>query len=473
MIKRLLLATLILSGNLYADRLQTNATADTYILDQRNVGVAKSFTISSPESVDVAFTVIQGTNVDRNYGGALTLSMGYVSTDWKGLLRFEKMADSMRARASGKVVVWDSARITLTENAAMGASKSLVLGIFELRRRFGEGNSNGATGVGASWYDYDSTSGTQNLWSDAGATNTVTDFVDAVLDTTPTLTSANTGAGTTISFKLPGTSVSDTINNSGVMFKYYTKSGSTPTVVIRSDDNATKASRPAITVYYREMEYPDFGGADTLLMKYTNASTQEAISVMTFDISTVTATATLATCSVYVYLNASYSDNGEGTIDIKSSVAMKPINIGTGTGGATVTGKLHWASWFENDTADSTWGTIGATNIGSVCNRSAGADDDKTEDTCANTVVPSGTGYKPFRVDTTSVRAYLNGTCSNFAVFLQSNAGSTDDSWFVLSSVEGANDPYLVIWYTPAATAPTKGTGRFGRAQDGRYLNVR
>lgn len=465
MMRWLLVATLILSGNLYADRLQTNATADTYLYDQRSVaGTAGSFSIRMA-STD-AMTRMSEASTTTNYATGATGRLGYqLSLQERWVMRWTTLDDSMRTyQSSGKYLRWDSARVVVKITTALGASDNMAVEMYELRsaRDFVEAE--------ATWNIYK----TSNNWGTAGAGNTSSDIHSPFLDSSATLTSSSTD----MSFKIPGVNITDTLNNVGVvlMIGRSNYDGATNTSVnatIGSDDNTTAGNRPIITVYYTEMEYPDFGGADTLLMKETSPVTTISYPVMTFDISSVTATATLGSCSVYVYVNANYSDNSEGTISNVAGVAMKPINIGTGTGGATATGKIHWGAWFENGATDSTWGAIGATDLGYVCNRSSGTGDDKTQDTSAASFALSGTGWKPIAVDTVAVRAYLNGTCSNFAVILQPAVSFTDDAWYVLSSVEGSNDPYLVINYTPGATAVTKGTGRFGRSQTGEYLNVR
>lgn len=484
--KWLLLATLILSGALYADPIRdsVSATADTYLYDQRNVvSTAGSFTIWPSSAALVAMAGMNSLGspdrTNANYATTTTAIVGFSSSaENRLLLRFETLADSMRTYSpAGKYIQWDSAVVTLIPSTSVDSvsgttgTDSVTFAMYELRpaRRFDEAS--------ATWNSYK----TDSLWTTPGAGSEASDYLNTLLDTTATLTKGMTVANDTTNlwcqFNIPGTNITDTLNNAGVVIRYLrtgSDDGTTTTrAIFHTDDATTAAYRPRLKVYFHEVEYPDFGGADTLLMKTTDPETQKAYPVMTFDISSVTATATLTSCSVYVYLNASYSNNTEGSIDVLPSVAMKPINIGTGTGGATATGKLHWASWYENGTADSAWGTIGATNTGYICNRSAGADDDKTNDTAANTVIPSGTGYKPFRVDTVAVRAYLDGSCSNFAIIMQPTVTAGDDAHFVLSSVEGANDPYLIINYTPGATAVTKGTGRFGRTQDGRYINVR
>lgn len=464
MMRWLLLATLILSGSLYADRLQTNATADTYIYDQRNVaGTAGSFSIRMA-STD-AMTRMNASTTTTNYATGTTGRVGKnLDVEDRWLMRWATLDDSMRAYApAGKSVRWDSARVVVKITTAVASGDSLTVAMYALRstRDFVEAQ--------ATWDNYKDL----NAWTTGGASSTASDIETPAIDTSITLLNSSTS----MSFKIPTANIADTMNMAGVTIRshrYGNDDGTSCAATIGSDDNATEGNRPIITVYFTEMEYPDFGGADTLLMKATSPATQCAYPIMTFDISTVTATADLENCSLYVYVNNNYVDNAEGSVNIVAGVAMKPIKIGTGTGSATATGKLHWASWSEHGTADSAWGTIGATNDGNVCNTSNGADDDKTADVATGMVAPTGTGWKAISIDTTGLRTYLDQSCREFAIVLNPTASITDDAWWVLSSVEGSNDPYFVINYTPAAVAgETKGTGRFGRAQDGRYLNVR
>lgn len=463
MMRYLLLATLILSCNLYGDSLRVTASADTYILDQRNVvSTAGSFSIRMA-STD-AMTRMNASATTTNYETGATGRLGLFSdVEDRWLMRWNTLDDSMRTYSpAGKLLVWDSARVVVTITGAITSGDSLTVAMYELKstRVFAENT--------ATWDNY----GLGLAWTTPGAGSTTSDIEATYLDTSITLLNASTS----MSFKISGTNITDTLNNAGVTLRahrYGVNDGTTCTATIGSDDNATEGNRPIITVYFHEMEYPDFGNADTLLLKATNPTTTIAYPVLTFDISTVTATADLDSAKLWMYVNSNYSDNGEGSLDYQVGVAMKPINIGTGTGGATATGKLHWASWYENGTADSAWGTIGAQDGGYVCNRSTATGDDKTQDTLSFAYSMSGTGWKRMMVDTVAIRSYLNGTCGNFGLIVQATATTPDDAWYVLSSIQGANDPFLVIYYTPAATGATKGTGRFGRANDGRYLNVR
>lgn len=467
MIKHII-ALLLVSGVLFGARLQTNATADTYLFDQASVeGTAGSFAIRM-ESTD-AMTRITAAASTTNYGTATTGRIGYFSgIQDRWLLRWATLNDSMRTKATnGKIIRWDSARVVVTITTALTSGDYMVIGMYELRaaRNFVESE--------ATWEIYKAS----NNWGTVGAGNESSDIHTPSLDSSATLTSASTS----MSFKIPGVNITDTLNNAGVVLRieatqsnYDEATNPTVAAVIGSDDNATEGNRPLITVYYTEMEYPDYGGADTLLMKLTDPTTTHGFPVMTFDISDVEQTATIGACSLFFYVNANYSNNVEGTARITAGIGMKPTNIGTGTGGATATGKMNWGAWFENGSADSAWGTIGAGNMGNTCNRTSGSGNDKTFDMVIGSAALTGTGWKSIAMDTTGIRTYLDGSCgNNFAIYLHPLASLGDDAWYVLSSTEGANAPYLVINYTPGATAVTKGTGRFGRSQTGEYLNVR
>lgn len=463
----LLLASLIFSCNLFAARLQTNATADTYLYDQTVATASGSFSIRMA-STD-AMTRMNATATTTNYTTGTTGRLGLFNTvEDRWLMRYATLDDSMRTTATGKTIRWDSARVFVYITGALTAGDYMSVAMVELRsaRDFVE--------TEATWTIFK----TSNNWTSGGAENTTSDIHTPNLDTSATLTNSSTS----MSFKIPGTNITDTLNNVGVILRilenqsnYDGASNQTVTATIASDDYTTDSTkRPLIIVYYSEMNYPDYGGADTLLIKKTNPATTIGHSAMTFDISSIASTADLETCSLFVYVNGDYSvDAGDGSQQIIIGVGMKPLNIGTGTGGATATGKMNWGAWFENGATDSTWGIVGALDQGSVCNRSTGTGDDKTSDLTPAVVRPSGAGWHGIKLDTTGVRTYLNGGCANFGLILEASASVGDDAWWVLSSVEGSNDPYLVINYTPGAATATVGTGRFGRSQTGEYLNVR
>lgn len=225
MMRWILLATLILSGNLQA--------ADG------------SFTITSGNAADIAFTRVDDINPTTNNDGQTTGRLGwYNSTYQYWFLRFEAMNDSMIARsAMHDIDSWDSARIAVVVTAAVASGDSLTIAMWELRstRVFEE--------VTATWNVWK----LANNWSTAGAENTSSDVESAYMDTSITLVVGNSGAGTNITFKVPGANVSDTLNNAGVTFKIHrmgVNDGTTCAVVIGTDDNATATNRPKITVYY-------------------------------------------------------------------------------------------------------------------------------------------------------------------------------------------------------------------------------
>lgn len=473
---------LLFPSLLFADSLRVECSADGFIANVTAARTTGSFTITSANASDIAVAGIEDANQWNNYGSATTTRIGKnLGTNWRWLLRFETLDDSMRAYASGKIIQWDSARVTLTSNAALTSGDSLTIAMYELKstRRFGEGSSNAAVGLGADWVNYDSTAGVAaNAWTTPGAGSTTSDVDATPIDTSVTLINSTTGAGATVSFKLPGTSVSDTINNAGLMFRDYrygNDDGTTSTVTFRTDDNATAGSRPIITVYYSELDYVNFGGSDSLIAK---VSSTLSIPFFTFDISALPATADLDSCRLWSYVLNNYSINGEGSVVTRVAQTMKPANIGDNDGTVSDNGEMDWVAWDDRVSGnDSNWAVSGATDEGSVCNRSDGTGDDLFLSEGFNTNW-SGTGWKTIKFDTLYVRKYLDGGCNNFGLALSMNAtgGTGDEANYKIEAAEksgSANLTWITIYYTPVVAAVSRGTGRFGKSTTGAYLNDR
>lgn len=222
-----------------------------------------SFSITPADAGDK--TLIDATSIaegakGNNYGTATTARIGLnLGSAFKRLLRYNSMDDSMRAIAATPgltIVSWDSMRVFQTVTTKVTAGDSLSFAVYELKstRRFGEGTANGAAGLGASWWDYDSTSGVQALWTTQGAASSTSDYESTLLDTTRTYMDT-TSAPYEASWKIPGTSVADTLNNAGLLFVvyHYGTAGDDDGVanaIFALDDNATTSYRPRCTVYY-------------------------------------------------------------------------------------------------------------------------------------------------------------------------------------------------------------------------------
>lgn len=473
---------LLFPSLLFADSLRVECSADGFIANVTAARTTGSFTITSANASDIAVAGIEDANQWNNYGSATTTRIGKnLGTNWRWLLRFETLDDSMRTYASGKIIQWDSARVTLTSNAALTSGDSLTIAMYELKstRRFGEGSSNAAVGLGADWVNYDSTAGVAaNAWTTPGAGSTTSDVDATPIDTSVTLINSTTGAGATVSFKLPGTSVSDTINNAGLMFRDYrygNDDGTTSTVTFRTDDNATAGSRPIITVYYSEMDYVNFGGSDSLIAKAA-ASAITHLPMFTFDISSLSATADLDSCRWWSYVLNNYSSNGEGSVFSRILYATKPTNIGDNNGTVADNGEMDWVAWDERGSGnDSNWTVAGAGDEGSTCNRSDGSGDDLYIGQNFD-VNWASTGWKTIKFDTLYVRKYLNGGCNNFGLALAMTASAGDVAFYKIEADEksgSANKTWITIYYTPSATTVTRGTGRLGRDNTGVYRNDR
>lgn len=475
-------ALILISSSVYADSLRVECSADGFIANVTAARTTGSFTITSGATADISVAGMEDVNQWNNYGATTTLRIGKnVSTNWRWLLRFDKLADSMRTYASGKIIQWDSARILLTSNAAVTSGDSLTIAMYELKstRRFGEGASNAAVGLGAVWVNYDSTAGVAaSAWTTPGAGSTTSDVDATPIDTSATLLNSTTGAGATVGFKLPGTSISDTINNAGLMFRDYrfgNDDGTTCVVTFRTDDYATAGSRPIITVYFSELDYANFGGSDSLIAKsITSAPTH--LPIFTFDISSLPATADLDSCRLWSYVLNNYSSNGELSVLTRVLQMMKPTNIGDNNGTVADNGEMDWVAWDERGSGnDSNWTVAGAGDEGSTCNRSDGSGDDQYvgADFFVNW---ASTGWKTLKFDTTYVRKYLGGSCNNFALSLAMTAGGGDVAHYKIEADEksgSANKTWITIYYTPVVAATTRGTGRFGRDNTGVYRNDR
>lgn len=204
-----------------------------------------SFSITSGNAADIAFTRMNGSTTTTNYATGTTGRIGtFSSVEDRWCLRFEGLNDSMIARdGTYDITSWDSARIWLTSTAALTSGDSLTIAMHELKstRAFGESY--------ATWVKY----GVGSDWTTAGASSTTSDIEATLLDTSATMVVGTTGGGGTSSYKVPGADVADTLNNAGVTFRQYrigVDDGTTSAFTIATDDNATTGYRPKITVYY-------------------------------------------------------------------------------------------------------------------------------------------------------------------------------------------------------------------------------
>lgn len=464
------LFVLLLSVPLYADSLRVECSADGFIANVTAARTTGSFTIQGASAGDDAMCLMDEGNPTTNASANTTHRLGYFnSADQRCLLRFPTLPDSMRAKASGKIIQWDSARVVLNVSAALTSGDSLTIAMYELRsgRIFSEAN--------ATWNQYDISSN----WGTAGAGNTSTDIDNANYDTTAWLTNATTSAGTDISWKLNSAAITDTINNNaGLVLRRLSMGGNdgvTSTISVSTDDNATAGDRPKITVYYTELDYVNFGGSDSLIAKSTSSAPTH-MPIFTFDISALSATSDLDSCRLWSYVLNNYSSGGDNTQLTRVIQMMKPTNIGDNNGTVADNGEMDWVAWDERGSGnDSNWTVAGAGDEGSTCNRSDGSDDD--QDLGADfSVYWSSTGWQTLKFDTLYVRQYLNGSCNNFALGLSMFAGASDVTFYKLEADEksgSANKTWITIYYTPVAATVSRGTGRLGRDNTGVYRNDR
>lgn len=464
---------------LAVDSLRVTCSEDGFLLNATST-VAKSFTIdagSSSNTLVDATLIADNVGLGLNYGASTTGRIGInLGTTWKWLLRFNSMNDSMIARAAAAtgVVTWDSARITLVVHAAPTAGDTIQIKAFELKstRAFGEGTQTGALGLGASWWDYDSTSGVQNLWTTAGAGSGTSDYDNSVALADYLVYAGNSSAGTdhVLSITAANT-VSDTFNNAGLVIfatDYGDDDGTTSVITYRLDDYTTdNTDRPKITVYYHETYYNNYGGADSIRCSGSIKP------IWKFDISSLPTGQVLDSCKFWGYVQtAAYTANtGIGQI-------MKPIFMGDNAGTAADAGEMSWVSWYESGNDDSTWGTAGMGNQGTTCNRSDGSGNDYRNNSDGFTAIAfDATGWKSQKFDTLFVYNYLyTDACTDngfgLTVLDRDGEGDPDLVFEAKEKAASSNDAFIVIYYTAVATT-SKGTGRFGRDSQGIYRNVR
>lgn len=481
---RAIILTLLLVSSCFADTLHVVASGDNYITPPTITPGAKSFSIINADAGLVSCTYITastslGANT-HNFGSSVTLQVGKTSgAEMKALIRWESLDDSMKALDPDRTAIWDSARITFSVSTAPSSNDTLQFAVYRLNsnRIFGEGTSNDAVGLGASNHNYDSTSGTAFAWTTAGAGTS--DYNATWIDTSRRITPGD-AAATKITAKITSAAITDTMNMAGVILSSYrygtgTTTATTQRVVFNTDDATTDTLRPRITVYYTIPEV-NYGAADSLIVNSDNA----AKPVFTFDLSALPASSDLDSIRGWFYVTGNYSVSGTEGWVYRWQGARKPINVGNNSGTQADAGEMHWGAWYEvtlgTSADDSTWGTIGAENTGTTCNRSDGSGHDRTQYTTTTTVGGSGTGWKSSKADTNIVRAFLAGGCNNFAAMLVGGVVTGDagsKAFLKIEAIDHAdNHPaYWVIYYHPGAT--TRGLGRFGRGSDGVYRNDR
>lgn len=479
-------AFLLLASTCFADSLLVTASADGFIYPTPTAASqTKSFTISGSTTL-VDMTYINGATLGEkayNYGASKSVLAGKITQDRCILVRYSSLDDSMKALDSYVNAVYDSAVLILTvltrpDSVSTTEKDSVTLAAYKLNtdRIFGEGAGNGAAALGANWFNYDSTTGTQNLWTTAGSGTS--DYNGTEICTTRTIKYTDY-AHTQIRFPIPASAISDTMNMAGLVIRGYRYGGNDGTrsiVTFYSDDADTSTYRPSLTVYYRLPE-DNYGGAESLIVNSENA----AKPILTYDISSVQMSYDLDSIRSWFYVLGNYSVTGSEGYTVRFQRLAKPANIGDNNGTQADAGEMHWDAWDERglSSADSAWGTAGAENTASsdasTCNRSDGSGYDRV-DYITPTATPAGTGWKSCKVDTGNVRKWLDDQCHNFALTMIGDVIGGDVGSKAFLKIEAidnsdSHSPYIVIYYHPGAT--TRGTGRFGRDNTGVYRNDR
>lgn len=215
----------------------------------------------------------------------------------------------------------------------------------------------------------------------------------------------------------------------------------------------------------------NYGGCENVLLQ--NDANYSTIGVFNWSSIASQGSGVVVACTLFVQVS-SFTAGG----NITSHVQMKPYIEGTSCD-AALNGSSSWDEWYQHststlDTLFTAKGNVAPTlwgDEGGVFNRGDATGDDRTA-TMSTTNITNGTGVKAFPIDTTYLNQYLRGNIPQYTVLLVPSLN-------VILSIYGddnidfpANRAYLNIWWGDAV-AVTKGTGRFGRAQDGSYKNVR
>lgn len=228
-------------------------------------------TITSPAAADVKFNDISqyGSSAYYNYGGYVNVFSGTEATgrEHRGLLHFLTLATLMKQveTDSGYAVTWDSGIVSLSIRktfTSIAENETLYVGFYKLEHSWGEGTANGAIGLGACWVNSDSTSGVAaTVWLAAGCSDTTVAGGRDHSGTVETITSRTGDTKITIAdtvgtgqvtktFPISGATVTDTLNNYGLLLATTRLVGNATTYVDFWSDDGSAALRPSGTFYF-------------------------------------------------------------------------------------------------------------------------------------------------------------------------------------------------------------------------------
>lgn len=216
-------------------------------------------------------------------------------------------------------------------------------------------------------------------------------------------------------------------------------------------------------------------GGSSILRCDNNGTTDKSITTLSWSSITSQGDGTAAACTLRIFaLGISAGGN------VKAYLQLKPYFEGTADNSAQ-NGSSSWDEWYTHsdgaqDTLFTTKGVIAPDvwgDTGSVWNRNDATGDDRTGTAMATQNVTTVTTEYFFVIDVAWFNAFVAGTIPQFTILLVPDVGTQVTFYERLDGdYGGVRSARLNIWWNDAV-AVTKGTGRFGRAQDGRYLNVR
>lgn len=235
-----------------------------------------SFTIEEGTDVKSAKIWSKATEKNYNYGAAIYLNIGNNYGEYRSLIWFETLADSMKQVVTDSGgVTWDSAVLTLTVANLTSEDDSVYVSLYKIIRDWeeGDGTTEGEDTCGVCWdsanaIDYTDCSGSQADWGTDGCDNTTTDRsatretcsgrIDSIL-----VEDADE-SGATKTFGISSATITDTLKYGLLLMPVAMTETTSPYGGFYSEDYGTALRRPKIQVWYTKVTGD--GGARRRLM---------------------------------------------------------------------------------------------------------------------------------------------------------------------------------------------------------------
>lgn len=478
---KILCIVLVFSASVYSASASFTATADGFVTAVAETSSMYFFSVDSSASA-VSCAEMQEALTTRNYGVSTTITVGRTASSSarrNAVLRFDALDDSIASVASWRnadAVIIDTMTVRLYMTTAPAASNSYTFNLYTLAptKDFVEGASNNAVGCGVRWdscaAQYTGSCGATKIgWTSAGGLGGLGADYDSSLGSTA-YTSSST-ASQYYDWAFTGTKISDdSLNGSGfLMFGSAFSGTGNARSIFNSDDAASNP--PLLYVRYRIVRYKNFGGADSLLV---GGSTGQFKSVATFDLSSLSASIDLDSVRLFFNNLGDYSLNNEGGAGLEVGLLLKPAKIGDNNGTGADDGEMTYYAWdkrgFTPD--DSLWGVAFFASYGTSCNRSDGSGADAINPSSLSNNLISGTGAKSCLVDTSVVRTYFDGGCSQFTITVAGIGSAGDYGFYKVEAIEntGTSPMSLTIYYHEVSSY---GRGRWGKLDTGEMINER